>query len=224
MNSMDVQQNATVGELTYRRIRADIVLGRLPPGQKLVLDRMRDAYETSVSTLRELLSRLASEGLIVAEGSRGFQVTAISADNLRQVASMRLLLECHALQRSFESGDLEWEGRVVASHHKLDSVERRLATGDLSHPEVWRRYDWEFHRALISSCGSDVLLDTHASICDKYLRYQMIASVFRGPMAADEHRTLLECALARDWHAARATLETHVQDCVAQMLSHGSIR
>ena len=65
----------TVGETTYRRIRTDIVFGRLPPGERLTLDRMRDAYEVSVSTLREMLNRLSSEGLVVAEGSRGFQVT-----------------------------------------------------------------------------------------------------------------------------------------------------
>jgi len=56
----------TVGEKTYRRIRADIVFGRLPPGERLTLDRMRDAYEASVSTLREMLNRLSSEGLVLA--------------------------------------------------------------------------------------------------------------------------------------------------------------
>ena len=55
-----------VGEMTYRRVRADIVYGRLAPGQKLTLDRMRDAYGSAVSTLREIFNGLASEGLITA--------------------------------------------------------------------------------------------------------------------------------------------------------------
>ena len=80
--------NTSVGESTYRRVRADIVRGRLAPGQKLTLDRMRDAYGTAVSTLRELLNRLASEGLILAEGSRGFEVASISPANLREIADM----------------------------------------------------------------------------------------------------------------------------------------
>src|SRR4051794_36107608 len=75
---------ASVGEATYRRVRSDIVFGRLNPGQRLTLDRMREAYGAAVSTLRELLSRLASEGLILAEGSRGFEVASISAQNLRE--------------------------------------------------------------------------------------------------------------------------------------------
>jgi NAD(P)H dehydrogenase (quinone) len=69
------EAGAGVGEITYRRIRSDIVLGRLPPGRKLQLDRMRNAYGTSVSTLRELFNRLASEGLLVAEGARGTGAT-----------------------------------------------------------------------------------------------------------------------------------------------------
>jgi DNA-binding GntR family transcriptional regulator len=215
----DASPGATVGELTYRRVRSDIVLGRLSPGRKLPLDRMRHAYGVSVSTLRELFNRLASEGLLVAEGSRGFQVPAVSSSNLREIAAMRQLLECHGIRESFTRGDIEWEAHVVAAHHMLAAAETKMAAGEPCPPETWRRYDWAFHRALISACGSRVLLDTYASICDKYLRYQMIAATFRGQIAVDEHRVLLESALARDWQRAQKTLATHIQDCVTQMAS-----
>jgi len=211
--------DATVGELTYRRVRSDIVLGRLSPGRKLTLDRMRDTYGTSVSTLRELFNRLATEGLLVAEGSRGFQVTAVSPENLREIADMRQLLECHGVKQSFTRGDIEWEGRVVAAHHKLASMERTMTGGDASHQEVWRQYDRAFHLALLSACGSRVLLDTYTSNYDKYLRYLMITSPFRGQVTLDEHRVLLECALARDWRSAQKTLTVHIQDCVTQMIA-----
>lgn len=209
--------DATVGEVAYRRIRSDIVLGRLTPGRRLPLERLKETYGASISTLRELLNRLATEGLLVAEGSRGFQVSAVSSTDLRDVAAMRKLLECHGLKESFERGDLEWEGRVVAAHHKLATMEKRLAANQPSPPETWRQYDWAFHFALISACGSELLLQTYASICDKYLRYQMIAATFRGKAAAAEHRVLLDSALTRDWRRAQQTLTTHVDDCVVQM-------
>src|SRR6266852_7654934 len=87
----------SVGETTYRRIRTDIIFGKLAPGEKLKLDRLRERYGASVSTLRELLNRLSSEGLVVAEGQRGFEVADVSAQNLRELAALRLLLETHAL-------------------------------------------------------------------------------------------------------------------------------
>ena len=94
-----VADHPPVGEATYRRVRADIVYGRLAPGQKLTLERMRGAYGSAVSTLREIFNGLASEGLITAEGARGFEVASISPDNLREIAAMRQLLECDALAK-----------------------------------------------------------------------------------------------------------------------------
>jgi DNA-binding GntR family transcriptional regulator len=208
-----------VGEATYRRVRADILFGRLAPGQKLTLERMKDVYGSAISTLREIFNALASEGLISAQGARGFEVAAVSRDNLQEVARMRQLLECDALRSSFEAGDVEWEARVVAAHHKLASVERRVAGGDRSEEETLRRYDWEFHNALISACGSRLLLDMHAGIYDKYLRYLMLASVFRGAPVVEEHRRLMAHALERDWRSAHAITVSHVQDCVEQMLA-----
>ncbi len=122
----------TPGETAYRQIRADILFGRLLPSQKLKLDGLREHYGASVSTLREILSRLSSEGLIVAEGQRGFEVVPISAKNLKEIASLRQLLEAHALEQSFEQGDVEWEARVVAAYHKLALMEEPNACAGLS--------------------------------------------------------------------------------------------
>jgi DNA-binding GntR family transcriptional regulator len=169
--------------------------------------------------LRELLSRLTSEGLIVAESARGFEGAPVSADNFKELANLRLLLEGHALQRSFALGDMEWEGRVVAAHHKLASMEKRTLAGDARGLEVLKRYDSEFHQALLSACGSRVLLDSHAAVLDKYVRYLMIAVIFRD-RASQEHQKLLECALKRDAKSAQALLATHIMDCVAYTLSH----
>ncbi|MBB5692735.1 GntR family transcriptional regulator [Muricoccus pecuniae] len=222
-NAISAPEEETVGEAAYRRIRSDIVFGRLTPGQKLGLDRMRDTYGASISTLRELLSRLASEGLIVAEGQRGFEVAPVSEENFREVTSLRFLLEAHAMERSFAAGGLDWEGGVVAAHHKLAAVERRLLAGQEAEVETWKRYDWEFHRALIAACGSKLLLQAHEAIYDRYLRYQMVAVVFRGEEAAAEHRRLLDSALARDSVAARQALAEHLEGCVAHVSQTGSL-
>jgi DNA-binding GntR family transcriptional regulator len=214
----------TIGENAYRRIRSDILFGRAAPGQKLKLDRLKDDYGVSVSTLREILNRLASEGLVTAEGQRGFEVAPVSVQNLREVAALRLLLEVHALEQSFASGDMDWEGRIVSAHHKLASMERRMSDGDHGETELWKRYDWEFHQALISACGSQVLLDAHAAVFDKYLRYQMVALSFRGEIAAREHKILLDSALIRDAATAKQTLERHISGGVEHALATGTIR
>ena len=214
---------ATVGENAYRRIRADIVFGRLPPGRKLKLDSLKAEYGASVSTLREILNRLSSERLVVAEGQKGFEVAPVSIADLREIAALRQMLECHALEQSFRAGDMDWEGRVVAAHHRLARLEERMAGGDRSCVEAWKQYDWQFHQALISACGSRMLVDTHAAVFDRYLRYQMIALSYRGDIAQDEHALLLDCALRRDGEQACAVLRRHVSGGVEHALATGTI-
>ncbi len=213
----------TVGDDGYRRIRADIIFGKLRPEQKLRLEALKEEYGVSVSTLREILSRLSSEGLVLAEGRRGFEVSPVSVNNLRELAELRLLLECHALDQSFARGDMEWEGRVVSAHHKLAATERLLATKK-GKPDEWKRYDGEFHRALISNCGSRTLLDAHAGVFDRYFRYQMLAFNYRGEEPARQHQQLLESALKRDAARAKSVLKAHLDGCVAHALATGTLR
>src|SRR3569832_1991222 len=213
----------TAGEKAYRRIRDDIIAGQLEPSQRLKLDGLKETYGVSISTLRELLNRLTSEGLIVAEGARGFEVAPISMQNFKETANLRLLLESHALEESFAAGDMEWEGRVVAAHHKLSVVETGVLAGARGPADAWKRYDFEFHHALLSACGSKVLLDTHSAVFDRYLRYLIIAVVFRGEVTAREHRALLECALKREVRTAKDVLARHIQECVAFTLAKGTM-
>jgi GntR family transcriptional regulator, carbon starvation induced regulator len=213
---------AGVGDDGYRRIRGDIIFGKLPPGQKLRLEGVREDYGVSISTLREILSRLSSEGFVVAEGRRGFEVAPISVTDLKELASLRLLLECHAMEQSFARGDMEWEGRVVSAHHKLAATERHLGSKK-GNPQAWKKYDGEFHHALISNCGSRALLDTHAALFDRYFRYQILLLNYRGEEPMHQHQDLLASALKRN--AARATeiLVAHINGCVDHALASGAL-
>ena len=138
-------QAETVGDAAFRHIRDDILQGVLRPGDRLTLEKLKLHYAVSVSTLREILTRLAAESLVVAEGQRGFEVAPASETDLRELGELRLLLENHALAASLRAGDLEWEGRVVAAHHKLAAVEKQLLRGDVTRTLEWVAYDRHFH-------------------------------------------------------------------------------
>ena len=129
----------SVGENAYRRVRGDIIFGRLGPGQRLRLERLKEEYGVGVSTLREILNRLQSERLVAAQGQKGFAVAPVSAVNLKELADLRQLLECRALEQSFKAGDVEWESTVVAAHHRLARMEARMAEGDRSETELWKQ-------------------------------------------------------------------------------------
>lgn len=214
----------TVGETAFRQIRRDIVAGVLPPGSRIKLEQAKERYSVSVSTLREILNRLIAENLVVAEGQRGFDVSPASRQELLELADMRILLESHAIGLSFSAGDLDWEARVVAAHHKLSAIERQLLEGDESRTVDWVRYDWEFHHSLVSACNSQTLMATLSSTFDRFLRYHLLAESFRGRPVVDDHRLLFELAMKRDIGGARDMLVRHVRNGTEHVLKSGRIR
>lgn len=213
------EQFTTVGSSTYQRIKRDIIFGELHPGAKLKLAGLKQRYETSSSTLRETLNRLASEGFVEAPEQRGFFVTPVSREDLTEIAELRVLLECHALEQSIENGNTDWEGNLVAAHHKLSTMEQRMLAGDHSEKEQWKRYDWEFHLAMIEACNSQNLLSLHSTLYDKYLRYQMLVLTYRGEAAVKEHKAMFDAALARDATKAKQLLELHIRNGLEHTLA-----
>ncbi len=209
----------TMFQATYARLRSDIIFGAAAPGQRLRLEDLRKAYDASVPTIREVLNRLAAEGLVTSEDQRGFTVAPISGANLIDLANLRKLIEIHALQLSFRLGTVAWESDVVAAHHRLSRIEQQLIAGATADRSEWKRYEFSFHQTLIGACGSDELLAVHRTVFDKYLRYQMIFRTFRGESAAREHKALLEAALSRDFDTAKAVLERHVDGEVKHALA-----
>ena len=207
-----------VGASTYQQIKQDIIFGKLAPGSKLKLEGLRLTYGASMSTLRETLNRLASEGFVDAIDQRGFFVTPVSKEDLIEIANLRVLLECHALKLSVQNGDTDWEGNLVAAHHKLHLMEQKMLAGDVAEKENWKRYDWEFHLALIQACGSKNLLSLHAVLYDKYLRYQMLVLTYRGLEAVEEHRVILDAAISRDIEIASNALKNHIEKGLSHSL------
>lgn len=214
----------TVGQRAYLRIRDDVLQARLAPGAKLKLDQLRKTYGASTATLREILSRLVSEKLVVAEGQRGFEVAPVSAANLREIAALRLLVEREGLRLSLDRGDAAWAAGAEAAHQALARLEERALAGGAADAAPVLRHDWLFHRALIAACGSSALMAAHAAVSERYLRYQAVAVRAPDAATAREHQALLAAALARDAAEADALVVRHVRRGVEMALQSGLIR
>ena len=86
----------TVGSSVYLKIKSDIITGALTPGKKLKLNALKVQYSVSVSTLRETLNRLASDGFVDAPERRGFLVRTMSNEDLIELSNLRVLLQFSA--------------------------------------------------------------------------------------------------------------------------------
>ncbi|MGO9420342.1 GntR family transcriptional regulator [Roseiarcus sp.] len=203
----------TLTEALHERLRQDIILGVLSPGAKLKLEKLSRAYDVSVNTLRETLARLAADGLVVAEGQKGFAVLPVSTEDLREITEMRQLLECHALKQSIAAADLDWEARVMGAYHKLSRVEEFVEADPDAYGEPWEAANEAFHEALISNCRSRWLRLYLRAMYDHSRRYRMLSlrtRPFPRSQSAAEHRRILDAAIARDGERAQALLAEHI--------------
>ena len=200
----------TVGTNTYEVIKNDIIFGVLPPLKKLKLLELKKKYITSVSTLREILSRLSGDGFVVSKEQKGFYVSAVSKSDLIEIANLRILIESHALEQSIKNSNPEWEGLLVSAHHKLKFYENEMLKNETDDRNNWKKYDSDFHQALVKNCGSINLIELHKLVFDKYLRYQLLILSFRGPKSIEEHQKILDFTLNKNYEKAQSVLKKHI--------------
>lgn len=199
----------------YKDLHHRLVSARFAPSEKLKSQELCREYGCSGNTIREVLFRLSSVGLVTFEEQKGFRVRDVSPARRHDVARFRILLEQEGAVLSMQHGGLEWESRLAAAHHRLSHIERRLER-DASLSEdmaLWGEAEWEFHDTLISACRSDLLRETFASIYGQF-RQQMVSQ--ERDFGADyfqaiiqEHQSILDAALSRNEVECRVAIYDH---------------
>lgn len=203
----------TLADEAFQRIREDIIRGRLAPGEKLQPDQLRDTYGIGLSPVREALSRLASDGLAVAEGQRGFFVAPVSIAELMDVADLRCELSVMALERSIERGDEAWEGGIVTAYYQLNKLVEQMKKDPATYADEWERRNRAFHAALEAACGSPWLLHFCEILYDQSERYRRRFVTYPEirPEIYEEHRVIMEAALSRKAKPACDVLAKHIR-------------
>ena len=203
----------TVSADIFRLLRSDIISGTLQPGARLRFIELHARYDIGTSPLREALSRLAADRLVIQEVNRGFSVPPISLEDFADIARLRSALERGAIEASIARGDETWEEQVVLAHHRLRRLGRQeLDPQDEAIPEEWERRHRAFHTALIAACGSPWTLHFCGVLYDQFDRYRRRvgrdATIQAG--LSRQHDQLVEAAIARDAAHAGAILEDHI--------------
>lgn len=204
-------QATSVTAQIYGKARADILTGVLEPGQKLKIDELRQAYGSGSSPIREALSLLTSDGLVERVDQRGFRVSLVSAEAFDELLTTRCWLEERALAESIEHGGKDWEERVVLAEYHLSRTARSTSKNAFVANQDWERRHKDFHMALISACGSSILLNFCNQLYDQNVRYRHVAGKVAYPKRdiTKEHQAIMQAALDRDVTRAVAGLLKH---------------
>ncbi|WP_161993770.1 GntR family transcriptional regulator [Muricoccus nepalensis] len=209
----DPTRDPTLATAVHRRLREDILAGRLPPGRKLKLRDLAGRYGAGASPMREALSKLAAEGLAERLEHRGFRVAAAAHGQLEGLIRARVLAECAALVESIRRGDAAWEEALLLAEHRLRRQARSLDPGRFTTNPDWETCHRGFHQALLAACGAPPLLAFCERLREEAGRYRALANTKAYPNrdVEAEHAAIARAALARDAEAAAALLAEHYE-------------
>ncbi len=200
----------TLAADVYDQLRDRILSGRLRPGTRLRPSQLRTEFDVSVSVVREALTRLAEQQLVVSKLNLGFAVAPLSRKNLHDIVQCRTEIEGFAIRLSVTYGDLDWEAGVISAHHKLERTPLKGADGAINRD--WNAAHSRFHAQLIAGCDNTQLL----TICEGLFRSAELYRLWSDPAlgnrdAAAEHKGLAQAALDRDPERAAELLRLHVE-------------
>jgi DNA-binding GntR family transcriptional regulator len=213
----------TLARQVMEQLRRDILEGVHPPGSRLRIEGLRKRYGAGASPIREALSQLAAEGLVLRVDQRGFWVAPADPEMLRDLIETRCLVETAALRASIARGDAAWEERVLVAHHRLARTPRSADPDRfISNPE-WEAHHRAFHLALLDGCGAQALLVFCADLQDRALRFRSLSNQVAWPQrdVAAEHKAICEAAIGRQADEACALLNSHYRR-TGQFLGAGS--
>lgn len=204
---------SAAGEDILTILRSDILSLALRPGQKLTTEFLTEHYALGASPLREALSHLAGEGLIVRESGRGFRVCPMSRRDLDDLIAARLFVEPELLARAIREGERAWEHNIALTLKELGSNLHKV--GD-SRPldRDWEESHRRFHFALLNLDAASVLTEFCMTLYERYDRYRMLAVPRRTYLAgvASDHHEMAEAAIARNLELATEILARHISD------------
>jgi DNA-binding GntR family transcriptional regulator len=196
VSSIDTEAQTLTSE-TFAQLREDILVGRFRPGQKLRMEELRELYAVGFSPIREALMRLTSEGLVTAEDRRGFRAAPVSHRDLLEITLARQQIEAIALRESLAQGSSAWETEIVAAFDRLRKVPSRdRQTGRIN--REWASRHYAFHYSLVSAAQNRWILRFWGILYDQADRYRWLAAGSLPAGRLQEHRQLLDAALARD--------------------------
>lgn len=200
-----------LSEQVHGHLRDAIMRGDYAPGDALKPQDLAREQGVSLAVTREALVRLVGEGLADRLPNRGFAVPSFSDHRWQEIAEARRTIEPVVLRLSIERGDVDWEVRVRAAHHRLVRTPAYAPEEGEHYTAAWAEAHRAFHRTLLEGCGNPALLDTFDRLWTaSELARRWSAHRNPGRDGAEEHRRLEEAALARDADTAAAVLIQHL--------------
>lgn len=140
-------------------LRQAIMTGVFRPGQWLVESVIAEQMQISRGPVREAIRGLQQEGLVTAVPGKGTRVTVLAEQDVRELHTLRALLEGHAVRQ------LCAESRRSKAVSKLrKNLERMHEAATARDMNAFSQLDFDFHRTILETAGMPRLFQLWSSL------------------------------------------------------------
>jgi DNA-binding GntR family transcriptional regulator len=199
----------TAEGIAAAELRAAIVRGDLTPGEKILQGATAEELGVSLVPLREALKTLASEGIVTYQPQRGYFVTELPIERIRELYLARNLLEAEVERLALPKLD---QGTLETMWAQVRAQKRAVAERDAVEMITANR---SFHFAIFQLCGNSWLVRIVAQLWDALDPYRVLS--YRRMWLQEEEQQLPEEILA-EHHRILDALESGVRDSALPLL------
>lgn len=167
MKKLVIQDNGTIRKKVYTYVREQILSGQIAPHERLIETKIAQEIGTSRTPVREALHNLEIEGLIQSIPRVGYQVKAISGEEVEEICQIRFIIEDQAARWAMEKA----ASKVIKELRKnIDLTLARVSKGEV---RAFVDLDAQFHEIIARHSGSTRLLELAQTLRGHMLRYRV---------------------------------------------------
>jgi len=192
--------------VVVQQLRKQIVLGRLPPGERLTEVRLSEQLGVSRGTVREALRRLEAESLVESMSHRGSRVAVLSPEDAVQISEIHSILGAHAIRQI----DLPIEKSLC---QELTSIARQMR--GLQFPEDVDQFielDDRFHHTIVEASGQRRVLQVWygvSALLSIVVGLSLRANETSGDEIAERHDLIISALCQPDAEIATRSIFEH---------------
>lgn len=190
----------------YLYLRRKIINDDLKAGTAICEQKIADELRINQSSVQEAIKRLTLEGLLKTVPEKDVIVCQLTANDLREIHEMRLLLEEQAICMAIARGN---HSKLAGLAARLNNL-RDASTFDVEEAQM---LGWLTHEYLFEAANNTRLhrmyhcLRTQSGLAMQALpRY----NVDRSRATVDEHLAIILAVLAGDEKGAKTLLREHL--------------
>jgi DNA-binding GntR family transcriptional regulator len=200
-------QHRSLSDIATDSIRDAIIRGDFKMGQAVTEAALSLSLNISKTPVREALSKLESERLVVSEKNKGYRIFSLTKQEYIELSELRFALESQALRYGYER---DRNGMIEKLEVILKEMEGYLTVSDR---ERYQSLDSDFHHVFFTSCGNEAITNAYSNhqsvIMATRLRNLKKENVTKHT-SFEQHKALLDKLINENLDEAVNLLESHI--------------